>query len=233
MHKSILLRLFAIYLVSFLVVSCGSDEDASRIVLGTSNSILTTANGLQYQDPFVVQVTDVDGNAAPYSVVTIKVIPLQYFKGFYTKTDTTTPADGTLDEWVIQSYQATCDTEDLNLNGFLEPGEDINNNLTLEPTNSATVTPHPSLAPTINTLTGRLVTDETGFGYFALTYPTSEANWVHVRVTATATVAGSEETEVYEYTLPVADSDVSNTDISPPGGASSKYGTAIVCTDPD
>lgn len=215
----------------FLLTGCGSSEDASRITLAPANTIISL-NDLQYQDPFVLQITDVNGNPAPSSQVTITLVPTRYIKGSYIAQDTSSPADGTLDEWVSVS-NIICQTEDVNNNGFLEAGEDINNNASLEPTNPATVTAHPNLTPTFSGIDGSLITDENGFGYFVLTYPKSEGNWVTVKLTASTSVSGTESTETYEYTLPVADADVSNIDISPPGGVTGKYGSAADCTNPN
>ena len=213
-------------LIAFLcliMMACGSsEEEASRIVLGTGNSI-SELNELQYQLPFNVQVTDNDGNPAEGTEVSIKLRSVQYHKGSYQ-----VGGDG----WV-PVYSVSCDAEDVNNNGVLEAGEDINNNGRLDPTNPATISAHPDETPTYNPLTGNIVTDENGFGYFSITYPQSEAVWVTVRLTATAAVSGTEATEVFEHTLFVLESDVSNTSISPPGGVESKYGVAALCTDPN
>ena len=76
-----------IFTLSIFIISCGTDgEDATRITLGTSN-VLLVPNTLQYQAPFVVQVTDKDGNPAPNTAVTITLRPLQYFKGQYNAID--------------------------------------------------------------------------------------------------------------------------------------------------
>jgi len=208
--------------IPFILSACGSAEDASRIVLGTGNQI-ATLNELQYQLPFSVQVTDNDGNPAGGTAVTVKLRNLHYYKGGYL---------ATVDGWQAQ-INASCDAEDANNNGVLEAGEDINNNGRLDPTNPATISAHPSETPTFTPGTGTIVTDENGFGYFALTYPKSEAVWVNIRLTASADVSGTEATEVYEKTLPVLINDLSDTSISPPGGVESKYGVASDCSDPN
>lgn len=203
--------------------ACGTDEGgASRIVLGTGN-VIEEFNDLQYRLPFNVQVTDNDANPAANTKVTVSVKSVQYFKGQYVAGS---------ESWGAV-YSATCAAEDTNNNGVLDAGEDINNNGRLEPTNPATITAHSTESPTYDPVTRSITTDENGFGYFALTYPQSEALWVTVQLTATAAVSGTENDEVFEHTLFVRVSDLDDISISPPGGTRSKYGVAGVCTDPD
>lgn len=218
----------SLLLCSCALAACGSsDEDAVRITLGAADSLLTL-NELQYQQAFVVQVTDANMNPAPGTKVTITARSLQYFKGSYVPYDSS--GDGTADRWAV-TYTASCAAEDSNHNGVLETGEDINNNGYLEPTNPITISAHPSETPTISAGTGELVTDDSGFGYFVTTYPKSQALWTRVRLTASADVAGTENNEIYDFTLFVLESDISNLLVSPPGGTASRYGTSASCTD--
>lgn len=209
-------------LPSLFLAACDSTEDASRIVMGTGNKIVKL-NELQYQKAFSIQVTDINGNPAGGTEVDIAVRSMEYHKGGYIVVD---------DNW-SPVYAASCDAEDLNNNGFLDAGEDINNNGHLDPTNPATISAHPSETPTYEPTTHSIVTDDNGFGYFAITYPQSEALWVTVRLTASARVSGSEATEVYEHRLTVLIDDLSDISISPPGGVESKYGVASDCTNPN
>jgi hypothetical protein len=211
--------------------ACSSSEDAAHLTLGPSNTLIDL-NGLQYQSPFVIQVTDVDGNPAPSSAVKVRVRATQFLKGQYVKTDTSSPIDGSLDEWVPVA-SVICTAEDANNNAILDAGEDINSNGQLEPTNPATVTAHPSLTPTFSGTDGQLVTDSSGFGYFVLTYPKAEGSWVNVKLTASTEVSGSESAVTYEYILPILATDVADINVSPPGGVSSKYGTINSCSNPN
>ena len=198
--------------------------------MGTTNVLVSSAGDLQYQLPFTVQVTSTEGTPAPFVAVSFTARPTSYQKGYYQAIDTDVPTDGTPDEWQA-TYTATCNVEDSNYNGLIDSGEDINGNYVLDPTNPATVSSHPTLTPTIENIDGRLVTDEDGFGYFVLTYPPSEAYWVSIRLIATA--PNNSQREIYDLTLPALDADLSNIDISPPGGINGKYGAASVCTDPN
>jgi len=200
-----------------LLQACGSDDDgAARIVVGTS-SIIEDLNVLQYQKPYVIQVTDIDGNAAPNTRVTISMKNLSYALGFYT---------ATADSWVLMGANyAVCDAEDINNNGVLDAGEDRNANGILDPTNAASIAAHPTLTPTLEAGFNSIVTDETGFAYFSLTYPKSEANWNIVEISVFAEVSGTENVEKLEITLPVAIIDLADITISPPGGVVGSYGS--------
>ena len=215
----------------FMINGCGGDDEgASRIVVGPSK-VLLIPNSLQYQQGFVVQVTDKEGNPAPNTIVTIKMVPISYRKGEYIGVD----IDGDLieDEWE-QNY-ISCAAEDINNNGVLDSTgtstEDINDSGDLEPTNPATLDQHPEETPTFLPGSDRIITNTSGFGFFSVTYPVSQANWVRMRITASADVIGTEESEEYDFTLFVALSDVENYPTSPPGGTRSPYGTSNLCTD--
>ncbi|MBI3188167.1 MAG: hypothetical protein HYZ31_09945 [Gammaproteobacteria bacterium] len=218
-------RITALLICSTLL-SCGSEDGAKRIVLGTGNDVYAP-NELQYSLPFVVQVTRDGELPAPGATVKITIKPLRYFKGGYLAVDS--DADGTDDAWSL-SYSASCVAEDVNNNGVRDPGEDINGNVRLDPTYPGTVGAHLSLAPTVTPGTGTIVTDDSGFGYFVVTYPKSESMWTNIQLTATAQVTGTEENEIISFTLPVAIDDLAYP-VSPPGGSTSRYGTSAICTD--
>lgn len=198
-------------------------------------------NIVQYSLPIVVQVTRNDERAAPNVTVEIKARPTVYYKGVWYKEDSDT--DGTPDRWGV-SVSAICPVEDINNNSNLDPGEDINNNGTLEPTYAVTINEHPGLTPTVNPVTGRILTDETGFGYFVITYPKSEGKWSGIVITATAKVDGTEEAATFALTLPVLVDDVTDLSIAPPGNfdvvppiagpyGSAGYGGGGLCSIPD
>jgi len=203
--------------ILMLLQACGSDDGgAARIVIGTS-SVITDLNELQYQKPYVIQVTDIEGNASPNTKVTIVMKNLSYALGFYTKTG---------DGWTIATGNYTvCDAEDTNNNAILDAGEDKNANGLLDPTNAASIAAHPTLSPTLEAGFNSVVTDDSGFAYFSLTYPKSEANWNLVEISASAKVSGTENVEKLSITLPVSLPDLEDEDINPPGGVTSSYGT--------
>jgi len=208
------------------LLACGGEETASRLVVGPAKDLLVP-NDLQYQQGFVVQVTDNEGNPAPATIVSVEMVPVRYFKGQYQGFDSS--GDGEADEWRL-NYSASCEAEDANHNGVLDAGEDINANGTLQPTNPATLAPHPSESPTFTPGTEQIITDDSGFGFFSVTYPASQAVWSRMRITVSANVQGTEDREQYEFTLFVAEADISNFPAAPPGGTDSPYGTAASCS---
>jgi len=205
-------------MLSLLLSACGSDENADRIVIGDSNTLFSL-NELQYQNPYVVQVTDTNGNAVANTRVTIAVIASAYRTGFYSDAS---------EVWVAQ-ISNECTAEDKNNNAILDAGEDVNASGYLEPTNAATVTAHPTLEPTLDGLSNSLLTDEFGFGYFSITYPKSEANWSRFKITASADVSGTEGNAILAGILPSVVEDLADITQSPPGGVTSAYGLDSNC----
>jgi len=212
-------------LLSLVFISaCDSEEDASRIVIGDSN-IIHDLNELQYQWPLVIQVSDIDGNPAPFTPVTLTVKTIFYGVGEYYESS---------DGWGVNFDPAEhtppnplsvyCRAEDLNNNAVLDNLEDVNGTGILEPTNSSTLAAHPELIPTLTSGSNILITDAFGFGYFSLTYPKSEGTWSGFKITAEASVSGTENKATLEGPLPVSREDLSDTSILPPGGTDSAYG---------
>ncbi len=217
-------KLVLVLIPVFVIVACGSDDEIGRIVIGNGNT-LTSLNNLQYQDPFVIQLTDVNGNAVRNTRVTIKLRSISYNKGAYQKTG---------NGWRANYTVRDCVAEDTNNNGILDTGEDINGNGRLEPTNPATIAPHIDLVPTLTSGSDILVTDEFGFGYFSVTYPKSEGNWSAIEITATAKFSGSENVATKTENLPTLLTDLEDEDVLPLGGDGlSPYGTVGDCTDPN
>jgi len=210
-------------------ISCDSDDDGDRVLIGNSN-VLYELDQLQYQEQFVVQVADSDGAPSANSIVTLKLSPLSFNKGRYFATDIDVPPDGTPDRWVAD-ISAVCASEDINDNGALDATEDINGNGSLDP-DVPTLTAHPEKTPTIAPGSNIVVTDESGFGYFAITYPKSEAFWSSVLVIAEASDGLPGNVASYQLDLPVLIKDLSDPTIVPPGGEASPYGVTSDCTDP-
>ena len=209
--------------------ACDSEDDGNRVLIGNSNELFELGQ-LQYQEEFAVQVTDMDGAPSPNSIVTIKLAPLNYNKGQYVPGDTDVPADGIADRW-IPSVAAICPTEDINNNGALDAGEDLNGNGFLDP-DVPTLTPHPVETPTITAGTNTLITDENGFGYFAITYPKSEGAWSSVSVIVQVDDDLPGNIAAYTLGLGVLIKDLNDLTVNPPGGVISPYGTAANCADP-
>jgi hypothetical protein len=220
MPQNLLRKPLLIAVAIMSCAGCDSEDDGDRILIGNTN-VTYELDQLQYQDQFVVQVSDPDGAPSANSIVTLQLTPLSYNKGRYIATD---------DRWEAE-ISAVCASEDTNDNGALEPVEDINGNGVLDP-DVPTLTAHPEKTPTIAPGSNIVVTDASGFGYFAITYPKSEALWSKILVTAEASDSLPGNTATYELTLPVLIKDISDLTTVPPGGVTSPYGVADDCTNP-
>jgi len=195
---------------------------ALRVVIGTGNSI-SEPDDASYLKEFVAIVTDANGAPVEGATVELSVLPVSYAKGTYE------PASYD-DVWVpvissepdpVNNPGSTgyCTAEDTNRNGILDPGEDLNLDSSLTPTNPATTS--------ISTLT----TLADGSGNFSIKYPQSVCSWVKTRITATVRVGGTESVEDYDFSLSCASSDLDDLEVTPPGGQSSLFGTGTSCFD--
>lgn len=114
-------------------VSLTVAQSALFVRLGTGN-LIQTVGQTQYDKKYTVIVTDASGNAAAGANVVLSVNPVAYTKGSYVYSGTS---------WVQTAFDATpaaivgsdpqssanaCASEDVNENGILDPGEDINSN---------------------------------------------------------------------------------------------------------
>ena len=194
-------------------------QQSLKITLGTGNSIVEP-NSTTYEYPYSVLVTDAAGLPVPNAQVTLNVVPVAsstglnaYFKGYWKLTDPVPPATTGTAPWVSVTT-ASCKNEDVDQNGIYQvpPDNDLNSNGELEPGNIATVS--------VNSLT----TNASGFAFFNVVYAQEYANWVQVELSARATVAGSEATEITRFVLPILASELTNKDVSPPGNPS-PFGT--------
>nr|WP_227539557.1 Ig-like domain-containing protein [Marinobacter sp. Arc7-DN-1] len=184
-------------------------RQALRLAIGTGNEIIEP-DTVRYIKDYVAIVTDANGAPVENANIELSVLPTGYIKGSYVPSID--------DTWVISPGNPVfCDAEDLNRNGQLDAGEDINGSLALEPTNSAT------------TSASSVISATDGSADFSLIYPQSHCNWVRVELTATVRVGGSESVESSEFFLSCAASDLNNTDIPPPGGIEGLYGSDQAC----
>jgi hypothetical protein len=215
--------------------------------LGTGNTI-TAPNATQFSMPFTVQALDSGGN--PVTNVTIAftvhsfpyedipaadfyadaavggdVVPeyAAYAKGFWIDTPTTLPGacNGITGTAFCQVINAYCFNEDLNGSGVNSPSEDINGVDALWPADVASVSPASG------------ATDTTGTVSLAVLYPQDHAGWVRVKLTATATVAGTQSSTDTVFWLPMLAADVNSSSNGTPPGYISPYGYANTCTNPN
>ena len=179
------------------------------ITIGFGNTI-SNLDETTYSKPFTVYVTDANGVAVGNQLLSLSVIPEIYYKGFLVFNKT----------WKYNGNApaAICANEDRNLNGILDAGEDTNGNGRLTPGNVVVTAP------------GNVTTDAAGRASFNLLYGEQYAPWVTVRITARASVAGTESRQSIFYNLGGVESDFSSETV-PPAGQSSPFGRSALCTD--
>lgn len=220
-------------LVSLITACAATEESTTPLVLNVSSAL--KPDNTNYQLPFLVQLKNEDGSALANTEVDVSIRYLKYHKGHYIQYDC--DGDSIDDCWAIisgvgGSLTAICPAEDSNNNGAIDTGEDVNSNGTLEPNNSAVIAAHPTETPTLNS-DDKLFTDGTGSVYFVLRYPQAETGWSQLRITASASIAGSISAESYDFVLPAFTADLTDLTASPPGGNElSIYGTNTSCTTP-
>lgn len=180
------------------------------ITIGFGNTI-SNLDETTYSKPFTVYVTDANGVAVGNQLLSLSVIPDMYIKGnlvFNSKA------------WVRVPTATFCANEDRNLNGILDAGEDTNLNGQLTPGNIVVAAP------------GNVTTDASGRATFNLQYGEQFVPWATVRLTARASVAGTESTQFILYDLQGLASDFTSETI-PPAGEVSPFGRSASCTDPN
>jgi hypothetical protein len=200
--------------------------------LGTGATISENADKTQFLMPFVIQAQDAAGNAVNGVNITLNIQPLQYGKGKYVVYG---------GDWVQTSGAAyntippgptVCANEDVNYNGILDAGEDFNNDGKLEPGNIAAVSPGTVTTASTVITNGSSTTTIDGSAALTVTYPEDHALWVQVKLIATATVSGTENSTSSTFWLPILSTYVTTTTSSPPGYIS-PYGVAQSCADPN
>ena len=176
------------------------NQAALFIALGTGN-VITNIDPQTYRKDWVVYVTDSNGIAVNAATLTIKAIPLGYRTGHHILLD---------DKYVYQAPIYDCRNEDVNGNGILDLGEDDNGDGVLWPGNVIAVSPG-----TVQTANG--------LATIALTYAESYAPWVNLRLTVSATVAGTESKTNAEFIVVGLASDFTKAG-GPPAGFASPFG---------
>jgi hypothetical protein len=186
------------------------------ISLGTGNELFED-NPVQYRDPWVVQVTDAQGNGVDLVDVNVSVLSRRYWDG-------TRVWNGTIWETVagLEALPlAGCPDEDINRNGILDPGEDLNANKRIEAGNIALVAAHDIGGSTVKT-------DKNGFAFVDVFYAQQYAYWLEVTLEARASVQGTEFSERATFLLPGTATDFNQQSKAPPG-LTSPFGTDGLC----
>jgi hypothetical protein len=196
--------------------SLSVNAQALFITIGTGNKI-GNATETAYSKDFVVYVTDATGAPAGGKAVTISVWPEEYLKG-------SLAYDAGAKQWTYSGAPTVCVNEDVNRNGILNAGEDTNGNGSLEPGLPVIIIGSGSSAT--------LTTDSTGSAAFTLQYAENFAPWVATRITARASVGGTESSAGMNYFLAGSSDDFANQSVAP-AGVVSPYGVATSCSNPN
>lgn len=138
------------------------------ISIGTDNTISIGSSTLTYVKKYAVLVVDSAGNPKSDVQITPSLDLGGYGKGVFIWNAAKTRYE--------QFIQATCPNEDLNRNGVIDAGEDVNGNNQLDPRKSDVAI----------TLVGATKTDANGVAVLQVEYPQSLAAWVKYKITVTA-----------------------------------------------
>jgi hypothetical protein len=203
---------------------CAANEKIVRLTISqqplfvrisTDNKIETVPPASDYLKTFSVYVTDAAGRGVAGATVSIRLLPLYYFKGGLVRSMASS-------SWVFApGSPVQCANEDLNFNGVLDSGDaNLNNDAFLWPGQSAAFTQE-----------NNGVTDSSGFGVLKVRFGQRFALWAEYQIEARASTAGSERLTTYNYRLSAAEADITAT--ATPGFVRSPFGQAAVCTDPN
>ncbi len=178
------------------------NQAALFIALGTGN-VISNIDPQTYKKDWVAYVTDSNGIAVNAVTLSVKALPTYYLTGRLVWSFVQLA-------YVYSSPIYRCRNEDANANGILDPGEDDNGDGVLWPGNVVAVSP-----ATVQTANGQAT--------ISLAYAESFVPWVQVRLTASATVAGTESRTDAEFVVP-GDSKDFTVQSNPPAGVTSPFG---------
>lgn len=193
-----------------------------NIAAGTGNQIAELGT-VELGQSYLVLVNDGQGDPVPSAEVTVIARPVRYLKGRLVGIDTSSPADGTADAWGFDgagAYWVECTAEDVNENGKIDAGEDIDGDGTLDPQNSVSIRATTEALETPTVVSGTITTDASGRGYFLMSYPRSHARWATVELEITARSGNTESTARITTNLLGIASDYTDLTVSPPGQVS-------------
>lgn len=160
---------------------------AVSVAIGSGDKIEATAKDIKYAFRYAVTVSDAAGRPVVGAIVSPKIEMIGFWKGRFFRDD----KFKVLGSGVVSISDAStgigpvqfCANEDSNLNFTVDPGEsDLNGDGFLTPEGAAVVA----------TVEGSNISDAQGIVYFRVEYAKEDANWLSYRLTARATVTGTE-----------------------------------------
>jgi len=173
---------------------------ASLVRLGTDNLVGGTAP--VNTKTYIATVTDTAGNPVVGATVRFSLLPGSFRKGIY--------AIDTVNSVWVQVIKATCPNEDVNFNGIIDTGEDINGDGRLDPGGVATVNP-------------TATTDQNGNATAVVTYAKNYSTWAEMTLQAQTGVVGNDPPTTTTFFLPGLAADYTSINVAPPG-QTSPYG---------
>jgi hypothetical protein len=196
---------------------------ALSVTLGFNNELSKANNNLTYVQRFVALVTDSNGNPVANAVLSGSVDITHYGKGYryndpyivsnaelITPPNTsTTGINSTDDPTSVPGTRVWCKNEDINRNGFLDFGEDINGNGKLDSRK----------ADVVLSFVGTNVTAADGTLQLQVQYPQNVATWLSFTIKVSTGVAGSEGSDEKSFFTGYVEGDQTNGSfLTPPFG---------------
>ena len=200
-------------LVSLTVVA-----EPLGVTIGTDDKIIVDRDdGLVYVKKFIVSVADAAGVAKQDVNLVVSIDLVNYRKGFYilgAQWFKPGPLPG--------GDFAVCANEDLNRNGVLETGEDVNGDGILWPRK-------PDV--TVRLLSSKTAAD--GTAELEIQYAKNHGSWVDALITVSASGVGGSEGRASYFVAPVPVDAASIKATTPPAFVVSPYGGASSCANPN
>lgn len=182
------------------------------VSIGTDEFVVE--RDLLYVKRFLVSVVDSAGVAKPDVTLSVSVDLPSYGKGFYSV--------GIGSKWG-RTLTTVCANEDVNRNGVLEVGEDLDSDLRLDPGKSDV---------SITLLNAKTRAD--GTAILEVQYAKNFGSWVEAWITVAASgVSGSEGRATYRLSPVPVPSEALTSESNAPAFVESPYGVTASCTDPN
>lgn len=187
------------------------DGQALFLSFFTGNT-MSSLDSNTYSLPLSVAVTDSSGVAVAGQRVDLSLWPNNFHKGSMSWNDTDSI-------WNVNYTVTGCVNEDVNRNGILNVGEDVDGNSILWPGTPALLTKNSA------------TTDANGLVTFNVNFGKNYALWVDVNVIARVAVAGTESGRTLSFRLPMLEEDRTK-ETPAPAAVVSPFGVQPVCTFP-
>ncbi|MGC1459434.1 MAG: Ig-like domain-containing protein [Steroidobacteraceae bacterium] len=211
-----------------------------NLQLGTGNTIVSL-NQTLYQMPYSAILADSGGHALTGVTVTFTLTPLAFEQGSRAWNGTLWATDSTTlstDPHVFAQLQNPagnsgavswgCTNEDANNDQIFDAGDYNGAGAYNAATNATDSGLYPGTVANLDNQ--QVVTTAGGYATVNITYPKDHAFWVALKLTATATVAGSQNSTSAIFWLPGLATDFTTQSVDPPG-VISPYGTYATCGD--